>query len=720
MPTTMVQQNASVARGSSGLLVALWAVSCVAVLVAACDTPDRGRTAPKAEAGRIALSDWSFADEGSVPLDGQWHFTWDALVPPGQPLPQTIEMPVPGPWTAGTIDGAPVPSYGWGTYRVIIDLPPGERLLALDLPAIRTAFRLYVDGELAARAGQLSDAQGEVYPAYAPQIVYIDIDRPQVELTLQVANQHHRSGGITHSLMLGEPPVVVDAAIRRAGSDWLLVGAIFVMAIYHLGLFAVRRQERAAMYFAVYCVLVCNRLLLTGDMAFFHVFPEADLRYVLRFEYITFVLIGPPFCLFLASLYPRTWHRRVLRGIVGLTGLMVIAFLVVPLSVMTRMLVPVQMVIAAGVLYTGYSLFRAIYLRLDGAVLFTAGFLAQSVTVVNDMLYFNGVSPVGPLAVYGAFIFITLQTMVLSRRFAGAYSMAESYASTFRKFVPTQFLRRIAKEGLESIRLGNVEAVDISILFSDIRSFTTISERMGPDEVFAMLNGYLSRMEPPIQAQGGFVDKYIGDAIMALFDHETRPDGARSAVEAALGMLDVLAAYNAEQAAAGRPPFETGIGIHSGEVMIGTVGSDQRMDSTAIGDAVNLAARIEGMTKMYDADLLVSEDTVAALGTADTDYLVRFIDRVRVKGKQKPVAVWQVLGRAGDPRLAQVEPHLPIYAEALERYLARDFEVAAAALKRFLAAVPDDTAAALHLDRCQQFAGGIDDDWDGVVSLSTK
>lgn len=707
-------------RSARGAWVVVAAVGLTAALMVACRAPQVEKASRLAVDGVLDLSAWDVSAEPMVPLDGQWRLSWGALVPPGEPLPDAVAVTVPALWSGTAVNGVSLPENGRATYRLTLRLPAEREVLALQVPPIRTAFRLYVDGRLAAEGGRLGTGPEDVAPAYAPTVIFIDRERPTVELTVHVANQHHRSGGIFRSLVLGSSAAVMMAERRAAGGDRLLVGAIFVMAIYHFGLFAVRRKERAALYFALYCLLVCVRLPLTGDMAFFHEFPEADLRWVLRVEYAGFALMGPPFCLFLASLYPRTWHKRVLRGIVGVSALLVLLFIVLPLPVMTRMLVPVQAIVALGVCYAGYSLVRAIYLRLDGAALFAAGFAAQAVSTANDMLYFNGLSPVGPLAAYGAFVFIIIQTLVLSRRFAGAYSLAESYASTFRKFVPTQFLRRIAKEGLDSIRLGNVEAVDISILFSDIRSFTTISERLGPDEVFAMLNRYLSRMEPPIQAQGGFVDKYIGDAIMALFDHDARADGARGAVEAALGMLDVLEAHNAELARAGQPQFQTGIGIHSGEVMIGTVGSDQRMDSTAIGDAVNLAARIEGMTKAYDADLLVSEHTVAALGEARGGYLLRFVDRVRVKGKNQPVAVWQVLGRVGDPRLAGIEAHLPTYAAALERYLARDFDGAATELQRFLDAVPDDTPAVLHLDRCRQFAGGVGEDWDGVISLTSK
>lgn len=715
------RSSAGNAWGSSWALLAVaFAAVIVAGLTAACQGPVRDVDAPRAIDGVLDLRGWTFDGRGTVSLDGQWQLAWGERVPPGEPLPSPLLAPVPAHWSAVSRGGEPLPGAGRATYRLILELPEGHEVLALQIPPIRTAFRLYVNGREAAGAGELGEGSDDVEPAYAPTTVFISAEVPRVELTVHVANEHHRGGGLNKALRLGAPEAVLSAQRRATGGDWLLGGAIFVMGIYHLGLFAVRRRERAPLWFAIYCLLICARLPLTGELLFYQAFPTADLRVMLRVEYMTFLLGAPAFCLFLASLYPRTWHRRALRLLIGISLTLAALFVFVPLPLMTRMLMPIQALFVVGVTYAGYTMARAIYLRLDGAGLFAAGFVVQSLTTFNDVLYFNGLSSTGPWSTHGTFVFVIVQSVVLSRSFASAYTMAESYASTFRKFVPTQFLRRIAKDGLASIRLGNVEAVDISILFSDIRSFASISERLTPNEVFAMLNRYLSRMEPPIQAHGGFVDKYIGDAIMALFDLETRQAGARGAIEAALGMLDVLEAHNAELAAADRPPILTGIGIHSGEVMIGTVGSAQRMDSTAIGDAVNLAARIEGMTKMYGADLLISEDTLDALGPERHAFVMRFVDRVRVKGKRQPVEAWQVLGRAGDPRLAAIEPHLPRYAMALERYLARDFPNAAHDLELFLEAVPDDIPAALHLDRCRQFADGVDSDWDGVVSLQMK
>ena len=208
--------------------------------------------------------------------------------------------------------------------------------------------------------------------------------------------------------------------------------------------------------------------------------------------------------------------------------------------------------------------------------------------------------------------------------------------------MPLQFLKRIAKEGIQSIKPGNAEKGELTVLFCDIRSFTTLSENMSPDEVFKMLNKYLSYVEPPIRNNHGFVDKYMGDGIMALFEKDEQHNSAYNAVTAALQMKNALAVYNEQRQKANKPVLKIGIGLHTGQVVIGTIGGDERMDSTAIGDAVNLASRIESMTKTYDAMILASEDTINLLGEYRDQFILRFVDSVVVKGKTAAINIWEI------------------------------------------------------------------------------
>jgi class 3 adenylate cyclase len=209
---------------------------------------------------------------------------------------------------------------------------------------------------------------------------------------------------------------------------------------------------------------------------------------------------------------------------------------------------------------------------------------------------------------------------------------------SIERFVPRAFLSIVGRPRIVDVELGDNRREEMSILFSDIRSFTTLSESMTPDENFAFINVYLEQMGPVIRDHSGFIDKYIGDAIMALFKD------ADDALRAGLAMLDTLDQFNACRRAAGQQPIAIGIGINTGSLMLGTIGERHRMDGTVISDAVNLAARVESLTKDYKVPLLISEHTRRQL-TDPNAYDIRPIDVVVVKGKTLPVAIFGVYQR---------------------------------------------------------------------------
>ncbi|HTJ44441.1 MAG TPA: adenylate/guanylate cyclase domain-containing protein [Kofleriaceae bacterium] len=211
--------------------------------------------------------------------------------------------------------------------------------------------------------------------------------------------------------------------------------------------------------------------------------------------------------------------------------------------------------------------------------------------------------------------------------------------TTFERFVPQKFLAVIAPEGIDRIEVGVGSPRRISVLFSDIRGYTKMSEGMQPLEVFNLLNEYIAAMGDEISRAGGFVDKYIGDAIMALFDDE-HTDGV---LDAALGMRRTLRRFNAERAAKGLVTLEAGIGMHGGDVVMGTIGFASKIESTVIGDAVNTASRIEGMTKEYGVAVLVTNAIVEGLAHPDRYHLRLISAEVKVRGRAQPVALYELL-----------------------------------------------------------------------------
>ncbi len=282
----------------------------------------------------------------------------------------------------------------------------------------------------------------------------------------------------------------------------------------------------------------------------------------------------------------------------------------------------------------------------------------------------------------------------------------------FQKYVPQELIDRFYANP-ESMLVG--ENRELAVLFSDIRSFTSISEQMSPDELVDSLNRYFSVMVDVIMERGGVIDKYIGDAIMAFFgapvQHE---DDAYRSVMAGLEMRRGVRAFNERQRAVGKPEFRIGIGINFGEVTVGNIGTERKMDYTVIGDMVNLASRLEGLTKIYDETLLISHSLRQKL---DDRLATRLLDTVAVKGKQHGVRIYAV----SDTLSKQETSAWAVHNRAMERYYRRDFAGAAKLLQRVLTFFPQDKAAARIYERARRLAAAPPPaDWNGVAVMETK
>jgi class 3 adenylate cyclase/CheY-like chemotaxis protein len=221
-----------------------------------------------------------------------------------------------------------------------------------------------------------------------------------------------------------------------------------------------------------------------------------------------------------------------------------------------------------------------------------------------------------------------------------AWHVSENLAEKFRLFVPDQFLQRIAPRGLDSIQVGNAREEELTILFCDIREFTAIAEGQDPKQTFVWLNNFFEQMNQAITTHHGFIDKFLGDAIMAVFDRDM--NHAQDAIQAALMMEQNLLTLNEyHQDGLLRQPIRMGIGIHTGIAVIGTVGSASRMDSTVIGDVVNTASRLEELTKTYNCNIIASGQTRDRL-TDQSSIEWHLLDQIKPRGKQQAIDLYEV------------------------------------------------------------------------------
>jgi len=266
----------------------------------------------------------------------------------------------------------------------------------------------------------------------------------------------------------------------------------------------------------------------------------------------------------------------------------------------------------------------------------------------------------------------------------------------YGRFVPRQFLQLLGRPSIVDVKLGDNVEQEMTLLFSDIRDFTALSESILPAENFRFINSYLSTMEPVVARNRGIIDKYIGDGIMALFAGPA-DDGVRAGID----MLRQLELYNQGRARAGYARIRIGIGVNTGLVMMGTVGGHNRMDSTVIGDAVNLASRLEGLTKSYSTPLVISAHTLNALESAEI-YCIRFLDRVQIKGRYQAQSVYEVFDADSDQVRQDKLATRHDFERALAYYHVGRSDLAQPLLQKCLTQSPGDTAVKVYLERCAE------------------
>ena len=288
---------------------------------------------------------------------------------------------------------------------------------------------------------------------------------------------------------------------------------------------------------------------------------------------------------------------------------------------------------------------------------------------------------------------LTIAFSRIAKEIKSLFRKQVQLTEAYQRFVPEQLLQSLDKKSILDVQLGNQVQKEMTILFSDIRSFTNISEKLEPAENFKFVNDYLAAVVPSIRKYDGYVDKYIGDAIMALFTKKSS-----DAVNSAIDMLSKLDRLNNKRVKEGLPSISIGIGINTGSVMLGTLGVPDRMEGSVISDTVNLSARLEELTKFYRVPLIISTETEKTLSKSISR---REIDEIEIKGKTNKVRIFEVFHweskKIRDKKIALT----PIFNKALDHYRKNDLKNCRKQLKKYEKLLPNDPILGLYLDRCK-------------------
>jgi len=296
---------------------------------------------------------------------------------------------------------------------------------------------------------------------------------------------------------------------------------------------------------------------------------------------------------------------------------------------------------------------------------------------------------------FGSFGFLANQFNMMLMRLQKSRTELIHLNKSYSRFVPHQLLKQLSAGGVNDISLGDSCEREMTVLFCDIRGFTSLSETMSPSANFRFINRYLSQIAPVINKHSGIIDKYLGDGIMALF-----PSGADDAVKASIEMLESLDKYNKKLKQNKLPIIEVGLGLHTGNTMLGTVGTSSRMDATVISDTVNAAARVESMTKAFATKILITEETKRALSDL-SQYRIRYIASCRIQGKSKPVTLYEIFNNDSLSMQKEKLQNQSMMIQAWKAYKDGDSARAIQMYQRLIEKSPHDKSLFALIERCQ-------------------
>ena len=281
--------------------------------------------------------------------------------------------------------------------------------------------------------------------------------------------------------------------------------------------------------------------------------------------------------------------------------------------------------------------------------------------------------------------------------------------------MPNEFIRLLGKESLIDVKLGDQAEKIVTVLFTDIRDFTSLSEKMTPDENFRFVSSFNERLGPIIRSHQGFINQYLGDSIMAIF-----PRQPVDALNAAIDMQTAVHELNLERISLGLPIIKAGIGMHTGPLIMGITGDEHRLDAATISDTVNTAARIESLTKYYRSPLLLSGETLSQIADQEK-FILRQLGKVQLKGKNKLLSIVECLNGNTGKNLQNKIVTSAFFADAMQAYFDQDFQHAIEIFQSIMAIDPEDNTALYFMENALKYQQyGVPENWNGTEEMTSK
>lgn len=627
------------------------AIVIVATMALASCTGATGYLAPSGS-GTSYISRSELDRYRSIALHENWEFYWQELLTPadfaradsglseheGAPLSPDAMVSIPASWTSYTINGERLPGHGYATYRTRIVIPD-DRPVALRVWKIGTASTIWINGDVALQSGVVGTSFERSDPAYQRTVIFVPETGGELDIVIQVSNFHHSRGGIRETVEVGLLSSIRTIVYTNSSIEIIAVGVLLVIFLYHVLLFLADTSRRELFWFSLFCLSIFLRIFTDCSEILFILTSMVSWNVYVLVDYLTLVWIPYLFFLFLATLYPHrfvAWQRAVLLyDAVAFTVLIVTAQLLTVTAL--NVFFMVHLVVITGMLMV--QLGWAIYRRDPYAHFIGAGMVILLAAGVHDMLLALGILTGTYLLHMGTMAFFFLQSVMLAGRVADHIRRNEAVQHeiqttnvAYARFVPADFISALGQDDIVELSLGDHVITEITVMFIGIIGGQDTYDDLPNEGKIAFLAEYMTIVNECVRPNGGFIDKCVGTDVMVLFATEGR--GAYTAAREIVARTHLLVRELDLD-------IRIGSGIHTGTGALGIIGERERLESTVISDAVNLASRIKGANKVLDTTILISSSTYAELAE-EVGERFRFLGKFRVKGKIESLPLFEL------------------------------------------------------------------------------
>ena len=574
-----------------------------------------------AQGASYKVSDSEKLSKGAETIETKWDFYWGKFV---SPLDKTsapdLQVTVPGEWNKYNLpaDAKAVAKKGdgSGTYRLTItNLKPDTEYAFPVFEVFYTAGKIFADDKLIYQCGQPAENWEETKSEqYCDKAVFKTDTNGNVTLTIYISNNFYRKGGFRGKFTLSENSVYAQNSRRQLCAYSIFTGLLLLMILYCL-LLSIQKKDISSFYLALLIFGIFSRLITSVFPLLKAVFADIPFATILRLEYMALFVIPASQSLYFDSLNKKIFNHIPAKLLAAPSLIFFVLDFMLPIRFANR-LVPFMQAYTFAIIGIDVVLFfiRIIKDKDFISIMAIVSLIIIALGTTNDILIIHHTYILGRVKLLGlsfvvyAFFQIIVLAYIQDRNYRKVVELNKQLVETniaYYRFVPKEFLELLSKKDITEVSLGEYRVAKMAVLSADIRNFTATSEKLAPIQVFDMLNSYLRRVAPLIRKFGGLIEKYLGDGIIAIF-----PESAESAVNCAIAMQEEMIELRKEFEERNMPSIKIGIGVHYGNVVIGTGGDNERMTEISLSEDIDIAIKTEAATKLYQKPILITKQTM--------------------------------------------------------------------------------------------------------------